>query len=69
MVHVIAVITAKPGMRENILALARANLAAVRAEKGCIQYVPVLDTAILNTGEIAEGTGKLVSPFTPWYHW
>lgn len=43
MIHVVAVITAKPGMRENILAHARANLAAVRAEKGCIEYVPVLD--------------------------
>ena len=43
MVHVIAIITAKPGMRESILAHARANLAAVRAEKGCIEYGPVLD--------------------------
>jgi quinol monooxygenase YgiN len=38
MVHVIAVITAKPGQRERILAAARDNLAAVRAEKGCIEY-------------------------------
>jgi len=36
MIHVIAIITAKPGQRDNILAHARANLAAVRAEKGCI---------------------------------
>ncbi len=43
MIHVIAVITARPGMRENILTHARANLAAVRAEKGCIEYGPVLD--------------------------
>ena len=43
MVHVIAIITAKPGQRENILTHARANLAAVRAEKGCIEYGPVLD--------------------------
>ena len=43
MVHVIAIITAKPGMRESILVHARANLAAVRAEKGCIEYGPVLD--------------------------
>ena len=43
MVHVIAVITAKPGMRDRILELARANLAAVRAEKGCVEYQPVLD--------------------------
>ncbi len=43
MVHVIAVITAKPGKREEILKHARANLAAVRAEKGCIEYGQVID--------------------------
>jgi quinol monooxygenase YgiN len=43
MIHVIAVITAKPGKREEILKHARANLAAVRAEKGCIEYGPVVD--------------------------
>ncbi len=43
MVHVIAIITAKPGMRDKILAHARANLAAVRAEKGCIEYGQVVD--------------------------
>ena len=43
MVHVIAVITAKPGKRNDILQHARANLAAVRAEKGCIEYDPVVD--------------------------
>jgi quinol monooxygenase YgiN len=43
MVHVIAVITAKPGKRDAILHEARANLANVRAEKGCIEYGPVVD--------------------------
>jgi len=43
MVHVIAVITAKPGKRDAILAEARANLANVRAEKGCIEYGPAVD--------------------------
>ncbi len=43
MIHVIAIITAKPGMRENILQHARANLAAVRAEKGCIEYGATVD--------------------------
>ena len=43
MVHVVALITAKPGKREEILKHARANLAAVRAEKGCIEYGPVVD--------------------------
>ena len=43
MIHVVAVITAKPGKREEILKHARANLAAVRAEQGCIEYGPVVD--------------------------
>ena len=43
MIHVIALITAKPGKREEILKHARANLAAVRAEQGCIEYGPVVD--------------------------
>ncbi|UCH47640.1 MAG: antibiotic biosynthesis monooxygenase [Betaproteobacteria bacterium] len=43
MIHVVAVITAKPGQREKILEAARDNLAAVRAENGCIEYGPVVD--------------------------
>ncbi len=43
MIHVIAVITAKPGMRENILTHFRANVPAVRAEKGCIEYGAAFD--------------------------
>jgi quinol monooxygenase YgiN len=43
MIHVIAVITAKPGKREEILKAARANVPACRAEKGCIEYGPVID--------------------------
>jgi quinol monooxygenase YgiN len=42
--HVIAIITAKPGQRDAILAAIRANLPAVRAEKGCIEYGPAIDT-------------------------
>ena len=43
MVHVIAVITAKPGMRDKILEAFRANTPAVRAEKGCIEYGAAVD--------------------------
>ena len=43
MIHVIAVITAKPGMRDQILAAFRANVPAVRAEKGCIEYGAAVD--------------------------
>ena len=43
MIHVVAVITAKPGEREKILEAFRANTAAVRAEQGCIEYGAAVD--------------------------
>ena len=43
MIHVLAVITTKPGQRETVLALFRANMPAVHAEAGCIEYEPVID--------------------------
>jgi quinol monooxygenase YgiN len=43
MIHVIAVITAKPGMRSKILEHFQANVPAVRAEQGCIEYGAAVD--------------------------
>jgi len=43
MIHVIAVITAKPAKREEVLKHFRANVPAVRAEKGCIEYGAAVD--------------------------
>ena len=43
MIHVVAVITAKPGQRGQILQHFRANVPAVRAEKGCIEYGAAVD--------------------------
>jgi quinol monooxygenase YgiN len=43
MIHVIAVISAKPGKREEILKIFRANVPAVLAEQGCIEYGPAVD--------------------------
>ena len=43
MIHVVAIITAKPGQRPAILEAIRANLPAVRAERGCIEYGPAID--------------------------
>ena len=43
MIHVLAMITAKPGMRERILEAYRDNVAAVRAEAGCLAYEAVID--------------------------
>lgn len=43
MIHVIAIITTKPGKREEVLNHFRANMPAVHAEKGCVEYQPVID--------------------------
>lgn len=43
MIHVLAIITAKPGMRDRILEAFRANVPAVQAEAGCLAYEAVVD--------------------------
>ena len=43
MIHVLAVITAKPGMRSKILEHFKANVPAVRAEQGCLEYGAAVD--------------------------
>lgn len=45
MIHVIALLTAKPGRRDELLAAFRANMPAVHAEEGCIEYGPAVDLA------------------------
>ena len=44
-VHVIAIITAKPGKRAEVLANFNANVPAVHAEDGCLEYGAVVDCA------------------------
>jgi quinol monooxygenase YgiN len=44
MIHVVAIITAKPGKRDEILKNFKANVPAVHAEKGCIEYGATIDT-------------------------
>jgi quinol monooxygenase YgiN len=56
MIHVLAIITAKPGKRDEILAAFRANTPAVHAEKGCIEYGPAFD---------AEGVGAIQTKLGP----
>ncbi len=43
MIHVIAVLTAKPGKRDAMLKEFRANVPNVKAEKGCIEYGAAID--------------------------
>lgn len=56
MIHVIALITTKPGMRETVLEAFRANVPAVHAEAGCIEYGPATDT---------PGMGAIQTPLGP----
>ncbi len=43
-IHVVAVITTKPGKRADVLDLFTANVPAVLAEEGCIAYEATIDT-------------------------
>jgi len=43
MIHVIAIITAKPGKRAELLTAFSGVVPLVHAEKGCVEYVPVTD--------------------------
>jgi quinol monooxygenase YgiN len=43
MIQVLAFITAQPGKRDEVLAAFRDNVAAVRAEDGCIEYQAMVD--------------------------
>lgn len=60
MIHVVAIITAKPGQRDKILEAARANLAAVRAEDGCIEYEPTIDAEGLGSFQTKLGSDTFV---------
>jgi quinol monooxygenase YgiN len=56
MIRVVAILTAKPGQREALLNLFRANMPAVHAEEGCIEYQPFVD---------ADGFGARQAPIGP----
>ena len=43
MINVVATISLKPGTRDEFLKIFNANVPAVLAEDGCIEYVPTVD--------------------------
>jgi quinol monooxygenase YgiN len=55
-VHVLAVITAKPGKRAELLEAFQGNVPNVHAEDGCIEYVATVD---------AEDAGDVQTRFGP----
>jgi quinol monooxygenase YgiN len=56
MIRVVAIVTAKPGRREEALVAFRANAPIVRAEPGCIEYGATVD---------AEGFGSFQTKMGP----
>jgi quinol monooxygenase YgiN len=59
-VHVLAVITAKPGQRAALLELFQANVPNVRAEDGCIEYVATVDAEDAPGSQTAFGDDTFV---------
>jgi len=53
MINIVAVITANPGKRSEVLADFRAYLPTVLAEDGCIEYTAFIDT---------EGVSRIQTP-------
>src|SRR5437764_9150518 len=58
MIHVVAIITAKPGQRAAVLEHFNANVPAVHAEAGCIEYGAAVD--VENMGTAAYGPDAFV---------
>jgi quinol monooxygenase YgiN len=60
MLHVIAIITTKPGKRAEVLDLFHANIPTVRAEAGCIEYGPTIDAPGLGQATFGPDTFVVV---------
>ena len=60
MIHVIATIELVPGTREAYLAVFRKLIADVRAEKGCLEYGPAIDSHTDLSNQAKVGPDKVV---------
>lgn len=60
MIHVLAFITAKPGLRARVLEAFAANRSAVLAEQGCIEYQATVDAAGLRASKDSLGADSFV---------
>ena len=56
MIHVLAIVTAKPGQRAVVLEAFHANMPAVHAEAGCIEYGPAVDADGLGDAQFGPDT-------------
>ena len=60
MIHVLAIITAKPGLRDTVLEAFLANVPNVQAEPGCIEYEAAIDSAPALKFQTACGSDTFV---------
>ncbi len=60
MIHVVAIITTKPGKRAEVLEAFHANIPAVHAEKGCVEYGPVIDAPDMGPIQTTVGDDTFV---------
>lgn len=60
MIHVVAIITTKPGKRAEVLEAFHANMPAVHAENGCVEYGPTIDAADMGPIQTALGDNTFV---------
>jgi quinol monooxygenase YgiN len=65
MIHVIATIETKPGMREDFLAAFAELVPDVQAEQGCIEYGPAIDLAT-SIGEQPSPRDNVVTVIEKW---
>ena len=62
MIHVFAIITAKPGLRAQVLEAFNANRPAVLAEQGCLEYQAAIDAAGMpqSRGSLGDDTFAVI---------
>jgi quinol monooxygenase YgiN len=60
MIHVIASICVKTGTLSAYLAILQSNLPAVRKEKGCIEYTPMIDIDIKLPLQVLDNHGVTI---------
>lgn len=61
MIYVLAITTAKPGMRDAALKEFRANMPAILAEPGCLEYGPATDAKDFGGLQTVLGDDAFVS--------
>ncbi len=60
MLHLIAILTTKPGQRDAVLEAFQANVPAVLAEPGCIEYTATVDAAGLEDMQAPLGPDTFI---------